>query len=262
MNIITKIKPRSNRYYGWQPDLPDHRDHRFIAKSIHGKATPLPQQVDLRPGFWDCYDQGELGSCTANALAGIHQFIHRKQNAPDITPSRLFIYYYERLILGTVGSDSGGQLRDGIQVLVKNGAPDESLWPYDIARFTIEPDAAAIAAAEMNQVLQYRRIDADIRSMQVCLAEGLPFVVGISIFESFESEVVAKSGFVPMPGTIEGSLGGHAIVCVGYDLITRMFLMRNSWGTDWGLNGYFWLPFAYLGSPDLADDRWAISQTE
>lgn len=255
-----KIKQRSNHWLGWQPDLPDHRDHLFLMPP--GAGQNLPDQVDLRPGFPAPYDQGELGSCTANALAGINQFLRRKQNEPDFTPSRLFIYWFERSMEGTVDSDSGAQIRDGIQVLANQGAPDEALWPYDITQFATKPSDAAMAAALNNQALQYKRINPDIVSMMTCLAGGLPFACGISVYESFESDTVASTGLVPMPGTTEGCMGGHAIVAVGYDRTKKLFLMRNSWG-DWGFeHGYFWLPFAYLSSPDLADDRWVISLTE
>src|SRR5690349_5986657 len=132
-------------HYGWVPDLPDHRDLTYAAPAAF--LTALPTSVDLRPGCPDVYDQGQLGSCTANSIGGAFQFEQIKQKVKDFVPSRLFIYYNERVIENTVNSDSGAQIRDGIKVVAKQGAPPETDWPYDINKFAQKPPQSAFADA-------------------------------------------------------------------------------------------------------------------
>jgi C1A family cysteine protease len=163
---------------------------------------------------------------------------------------------------GTIASDSGAMVRDGLKAVARMGVCSELVWPYNIWRFADRPDAPSYAEALLNQVLSYRRLSADLRSMQSCLASGLPFVFGFSVYESFMSDAVMASGVVPMPDYSEQQVGGHAVLAVGYDMARRAFLVRNSWGTGWGLVGYCWMPFDYLSSPDLADDRWSIRLVE
>ena len=248
----------SIKKYGWTPDRPDQRDHAFrLAEPI-----PLPPAVDLRAGMPPVYSQGELGSCTANAIAAAFDFERQRQGKPFITPSRLFIYFNEREMEGTVDSDSGAMIRDGIKSVADDGVCAETDWPYDIAEYLFQPPVSCYGNALKNQALIYQRIAPDLTSMLQCLASGFPFVFGFSVYESFESGAVAKTGIVPMPASSEQQLGGHAVLAVGYDRDQRAFLVRNSWGEEWGIAGYFWLPFDYVASPDLADDRWVINLVE
>jgi C1A family cysteine protease len=129
--------PRKIKGYGWIPDLPDHRDHLYAAPPP--RLTALPPSTDLRPQCPPVYDQGQLGSCTANAIAGAIEFDQMKQGQTPFVPSRLFIYYNERDIEGTVGSDSGAQIRDGIKSVAQQGVCPEPEWPYDITKFTEKP---------------------------------------------------------------------------------------------------------------------------
>ena len=243
--------------FGWVPDIPDHRDFMYAAPIVNMAA--LPASMDLRP---DCpkevYDQGQLGSCTANAIAGALEFDQIKQAIPTFTPSRLFIYYNERVMEHTVGADSGAQIRDGIKTVGKIGACPETDWPYDIAKFTERPLAAAFKDAPLGKALQYQRVPQVLNQMKGCLASGYPFVFGFTVYESFESDQVAKTGVAPMPAANEQVLGGHAVLAVGYDDSSQRFIMRNSWGPGWGTGGYFTLPYAYLTDANLADDFWTI----
>jgi len=259
------LKPKSpsvpSRRYGWLPDLPDHRDHLFAVP--HTIAANLPTSVDLRPKCPPVLDQGQLGSCTANALANAHLFNQMAQTGgTDALPSRLFIYWNERDLEGSVKSDSGAQIRDGIKVLAKLGAPPESLWPYDIAKFTIKPPAAAYKSGLTHQAVDYQRVTQSLPQLKGTLAAGFPFVFGFAVYESFESEAVAKSGIVPMPSPTERSLGGHAVMAVGYDDSKQVFRVENSWGPGWGQKGFFTIPYAYLGSAELASDFWTIRLVE
>ena len=163
--------------YGWVPDIPDQRDIPYTAPL--NTLVKLPAFVDLRDGFPTPYDQGNLGSCTANALAGLMQFVQKKEGMADFTPSRLFIYYEERKREHTITSDSGAMLRDGMKVLHTVGAPPETLWPYDITKFTVLPPAKAYATASGDEALQYKRVYRTLNQFRGCLAEGYPFTVGI-----------------------------------------------------------------------------------
>lgn len=245
------------RRYGWTRDLPDKRDH--IYASYPGMyAGQLPESVDLRPGCPPVYDQGNLGSCTANAIAGAIEFDRRKQGLPDFTPSRLFIYWNERVMEHTVYSDSGAQIRDGIKSVNRQGVCPESEWPYDIAKFTLRPSAQCYTDAKLDRAVSYQRVKQDLTLMQACLASGYPVVFGFSVYASFESSEVAQTGVVPMPGPDEQLLGGHAVLACGYNNSTNRFTCRNSWSDQWGDKGYFYMDYTYLLDSRLSSDFWVI----
>jgi C1A family cysteine protease len=255
------------RRYGWSPDLKDHRDFPY-----RPKVTRVPAVVDLRPGCPAIYDQGQLGSCTGNGIAGVIEYALIREKR-DMVPSRLFIYFNERDEEGTVQSDAGASIRDGIKAVASLGVPPESEWPYSDANpgpFQTKPPANVYADALKYKVSAYESISLgkspvglsclgtkkSVVPLQQCLASGAPVVYGMTVYESFESAQVAKTGMVPMPGSDEAVLGGHALVLVGYDAARGCFLVRNSWGAGWGLGGYFWLPFQYVLR--YASDFWTI----
>lgn len=243
------------RTYGWIPDLPDARDNVY---QLPRKLATPPPSVDLRAGCPAVYDQGDLGSCTANAIGAAIEFDQRKQKLAEYTPSRLFIYYNERVLEGSVDSDSGAQIRDGIKTVASQGACPEAMWPYVESSFATCPPAPCYAYAKLHPAVQYARVTQDEGHLKTCLAAGFPFVFGFTVYESFESDAVAKSGMVAMPGQGESAVGGHAVMAVGYDDAASRFLVRNSWGSGWGVGGYFTIPYAYLADGDLADDFWVI----
>ncbi len=257
---MPKINTRSNKWYGWLPDLPDQRDLMYSA--IAPRMVQLPDKVDLRSKCSPVENQGSLGSCTANALAGALEFLELQKGAILIDLSRLFIYYNERVIEGTVTQDSGAFLRDGIKSLAKQGVCPEAEWPYKISSFMEKPTAKCYKDAENHQITSYHRISM-VDEMQTCLADGFPFVFGFTVYEAFESTEVAKSGVLNLPGPDERVMGGHAVMAVGYDNGQKRFIVRNSWGTDWGMEGYFTMPYDYLDSArNLADDFWTIRVSE
>lgn len=263
-----------NSYYGWVPDLPDQRDHVYAAPQK--VVSQLPPRADLRKKCPPVYDQGRIGSCTANAIAAAVQFTRRlEKHKPDFTPSRLFIYWNERNMEHSVPLDNGAQIRDGIKIVNKLGVCPETQWAYDdtpanaktniwagTAKPAQKPPAACFKTALNYQSVAYQRVARTLAQMKGCLASGYPFVFGFTVYESFEGDAVAKSGVLGMPAPKEQSVGGHAVLAVGYNDAKQTFIIRNSWGTDWGQQGYFTMPYAYLLDGNLADDFWTIRVVE
>ena len=243
--------------YGWLPDLPDHRDYYYAPPPE--LLAVLPAGVDLRAKCPPVYDQGRLGSCTANAIAAAIQFDRMKQRLSEVfTPSRLFIYYNERVIEHTVGSDSGAQIRDGIKSVARLGDCPEPEWPYVIAKFKVTPPRQCFNDALKYRVVSYQRLTPMLNQLKVCLASGYPFVFGFTVYESFESMEVARSGHASLPKAGERAVGGHAVLGVGYQDSRQWFIVRNSWGAQWGMKGYFTLPYTYLTDQNLSSDFWTI----
>lgn len=244
------------RKFGWLRDSLDGRD-RVLTVS---KRVPLPAECDLiGPQMPPIYDQGDLGSCSANAISRAVDFERAKQGLPFMTPSRLMLYWCEREMEGTVETDSGAMLRDGIKVMVKQGVCAESEWPYDISQFAVRPTEQCFKDAIPHETVQYSSVtqSRDLYFAKHCMAIlGRPVVFGISVFEDFESEEVSKTGLIPMP---QGNpLGGHAICMVGYDDSKKLIKFANSWGADWGSAGYGFLPYEYVADPNLSADWWVV----
>jgi C1A family cysteine protease len=254
----------SRHAYGHIPDRRDQRDHLYAApQSI---LCSLPTSVDLRPQCAPVMDQGQLGSCTANSISAALEFDQKKQGLPDARPSRLFIYYNERSMEGTVGSDSGAMIRDGIKSVNRQGACPETMWTYDISQFTVKPTIACYQNALQHRAVSYQRVTRSLAQMKGCLAAGYGFVFGFTVYESFESNQVTQTGIVPMPAHNESVLGGHAVFACGFDDAQQRFYVQNSWGTEWGMartsgsadRGFFTIPYAYLLSSSLSSDFWTI----
>ena len=259
MGLFNFFKKMDMNRYGWRPDKPDHRDLHYSAENI-GAVTSLPTSFDWRDKLPPVYDQGELGSCGANAAAGLLECDWIRQQKPNpFVPSRLFIYYNTRTIEKTVNYDSGVEIRDVIKSLATYGFCSESLWPYAPKQFTTKPPEAAYSAAKTEIISQYSRVPQATLTIQHALVSCGPVIFGTTLYQSFESDYVAKFGVVPMPTPHETPVGGHAMLIVGYDDQKKQFLVRNSWGSGWGQQGYCWFPYAYLLNPNLADDFWSVS---
>jgi C1A family cysteine protease len=250
---------RASRSFGWKPDLPDHRDHTYGA--IHRIPKKLPPKIDLSPLFSPVEDQETLGACTGNALVGALEYLEKKDNVHFKELSRLFIYYNERVMDHSVMSDSGAQIRDGIKTLAKQGVCSEKNWPYIISKFTVKPPSSCYKEAQNHQIIEYQRLST-LDEMRTCLAEGFPFVFGFTVYESFETQKVAQTSIMTMPTSKERLIGGHAVCGVGYDDIKKRLLVRNSWGKNWGMNGYFAMPYKYIMDRNLSDDFWTIRRAE
>ena len=264
--------PTRHRFgLGWVRDLPDHRDLVYSAPIRH--LQQLPAAVDLRPQFpWPPYDQGQIGSCTANAIAAAIQFDRAKTGkTPDFTPSRLFIYYNERSMEHTVPVDSGAQIRDGIKSAAKQGACPEAAWPYEATPAdanthlfpngsppATRPPAAAYTQAGGHKALAYYRVQQSLAQLKGCLAEGFPIAIGFSVYDSMWDASGNPVTVLPMPGGHDAQVGGHAVVVVGYDDAKQLFTIRNSWGPGVQDHGYFYMPYGYAVDPNLANDFWTI----
>lgn len=266
---MTIPTPRKVSGYGWVPDLPDARDHLYAAPRL--SVVNPPPKADLRAGLPPVYDQGQIGSCTANAIAAAVEFELIKQQLTEFTPSRLFIYYNERAMEGHIAYDSGAQIRDGVKSVTNQGVCPETEWPYDPTPAASDggafpagspaakkPPAKCYKDALGCTVTSYQRVLPDLDQLRGCLAAGYPFVFGFTVYSSFESKQVADTGEAPLPAPGEASIGGHAVLAAGYDDSTQRFLVRNSWGAGWGQDGYFTLPYTYLTEPGLASDFWTI----
>lgn len=237
------------------------------------KAAPLPKAVDLSANFLPPFDQSDLGSCTANARVGAFCYAQKESDQPVEMMSRLYLYWKERYLRGTVQSDSGAALSDGILALQKFGVCKESTWPYQVDTFKRKPSTKM-----NNEAKKYKDLDSnqtgtvtqDLDVMKAILSSGTPFSGGFRIFDSFLMDNVTNTGIVPMPSSSEQLVGGHAVVFTGYDDEKNggSFLARNSWGVNWGVKpnnqsqyrGYFWMPYSYLLDPKLSMDFWTISK--
>jgi C1A family cysteine protease len=252
------------RGYGWRPQLPDARDKVYAPR-----LASAPPEYDLRPSMPPVYDQGQLGSCTGNAIAGAMEYERDRQGLSDFIPSRLFVYYNERALEGTVSSDAGAQIRDGIKVVNTEGVCPETLWPYDTGMFAVKPPKRCYVAATKDTAVQYEAIST-LGDLKDAIASNLSVVFGFTVHQSFESQGVAQTGVMPLPKPGDPVVGGHCVLAVGYSDPKGQIIVRNSWGASWGDQGYFYMPYQYLtgskvssdSSPinhaSLASDFWAI----
>ncbi len=290
------------RGLGWLRDYPDNRDYKIdkadipqkhkalgVKRSIKenltmlnvvGSPAPgLPVTVDLRQWCSPIEDQMNLGSCTANAAAGIIEYFERRAFGNYINASRLFTYKTTRDLLGWTG-DTGAFLRSTMGSLVLFGVPPESYWPYDVTKFDVEPSSFLYAFAANYHALSYYRLDqpgittADLlKRIKLFLLAGLPPLFGFTVFSSY-SQTGTNKGKFPFPAKGETIVGGHAVLTVGYDdnLViqnadptatptTGALLIRNSWGPNWGDAGYGWLPYDYV-LQSLAVDWWSLIKSE
>jgi C1A family cysteine protease len=228
--------------------------------STYFGITPstLPLTVDLRPKCSPVSDQGDLDSCVAFAIIGAIEYLENLQSETFVSLSPQFVFYNERVLEGTVDQNAGTYMEDGLRVVSTYGACELSLWPYNKENLYAKPNDAAYADALKRKALSYSSVAQDQTSVMKTLHSGFPIVFGFLVYSGFESLEVEKTGMVQIPTPSETLLGGHAMLIVGYDLPGQRFLVRNSWGTHWGVEGYCWMPFAYLLSPNLANSFYSI----
>ena len=223
-------------------------------------AAPLPKSVNHIPVMPDVYDQGRLGSCVDNAVSADVESVYIKEGlkAPFV-PARLFGYYNARDIEGTTDTDSGSTIRDGVMAYVTKGFVPEEAYPYDITKFTQKPSDEIYAMAQHGVIDDFGYVPQTQHAVKSILAAGYNVIIGFSVYESFETAEMAKTGIMPVPDTRkEELLGGHGVLVVGYDDDGQYAWVRNSWSAKWGIGGYFKMPYAVLFNPQLANDFWTI----
>ena len=250
-------------YYGAKPDKPDGRDHRRMYEQHEIPMWTHPN-IDLSGYVHHVYDQGKLESCTANALCAAYGLDLVKQSRTTrggfsyFNPSRLFLYYNTREHEGNQSKDNGASIRDAVKAMNCRGVCKESDWPY-MMRFNEKPPQSAYDSAVGNNLCKYERLYQDIDQFRACLKDKCPFVFGFKVYDSF---IDSKNGYMPMPSTYErdcGSHGRHAVLAVGYDDSRRCIKVLNSWGSKWGDNGYFYMPYEFIEDSSLCFDFWKIS---
>lgn len=251
--------------FGWHRDKPDHRDR--VLSLAPQPLESFPPSYALAAPF--VFDQGQLGSCTANATATVYEMIQLAEMPADAAPgSRLALYYWSRYDQGTVTSDSGATIRGAMRAAAVHGMCRETTWPYVVAKFKSKPNMSA-RAEESKHVMgtaAYARVlpetmaagAARLAAVKTAIQAGHPIAFGFSVPNSFMSQQVASTGIMPMPVSGEQVVGGHAVTIIGWDDSKQAFLIKNSWGTGWGQHGNFWMPYAFLTDPNWCSDFWTI----
>lgn len=252
-----EVEPKKIRHYGYIPDLPDQRDRKYQLPKALEKAD-LPESYDMSKDCPPIVDQGDLGSCTANAGVAAYQFTAMEQKKRTSKLSRLYLYYNTRILENTVDWDSGASIRNTIKSLNKWGVCLESAWPYKPTKFAKKPPASCYEYGASKILRSYARVSQTANDLKACLAQNNPILFGFSVYQSFEEDEIARTGIMKLPSSSERVLGGHAVMMIGYDNKREAFLVRNSWGPDWGLNGNFWMPYSFALDPNMADDFWTV----
>jgi C1A family cysteine protease len=244
--------------YNLKRDPQDERDFKFSSVVQPGIRVKLPKEVDIRYKLPKVYDQGPLGSCTANA-GNAYRISMLEDKTKEL--SRLYLYYKEREMEGTIEEDTGACMRSICKVYQKNGVCEESYMPYVPMRFKDKPPVEADENAANYKVGVYRSISTIDQIKEHLAFKRLPVLAGMMIYESFEAESVARTGKMSMPKKGEKELGGHAVLIVGYidSWIPGkgVFIVRNSWGESWGDRGHFYMPYDFVKA-EHAWDFWVM----
>ena len=222
------------------------------------EETQTKQIIDLRANFGVLYDQGKIGSCTANALCSIFEY----DATNGFKGSRLFLYYNERIFINETEKDEGAFIEDGIRALKIYGLCSEKDWEYKIENVFIKPPEEVYIKAKNNFLIEAININNNLKTIKEWLNKNEPITVGIAIYSNFMSFTATKTGIITKPSKSDTFIGGHAVVICGYDDFKQLFILRNSWGDYWGDNGYFYLPYDYITNTNLCNDLWIIVKSE
>ena len=258
------------RRWGYVADAHDHRDFLYSAHPECTLAPLLPPLIDLRSKMSPIEDQGQLGSCVAHGTCAALEYlelqdIQKSVIAPVVfgkhfqNLARLYLYYNARAIDGSTDRDAGTQIRSAIKALRDKGICREVLWPYDTSKVFYTPSLEAYGEGSKHKVVTgYRVNNTSLIELKQSLASGYPVIFGVTVYSSFMSPQVAKTGVVPNPSMSDRLEGGHCMALVGYDDSHNAFIVRNSWGTSWGMQGYCLMNYGYVINPQLGSDYWTI----
>lgn len=269
---MSELTIKTNKGFGWRPDIPDFRDKKFSAmraEAVQFKPKALIPSSRLIP----VYDQLQTSSCVGNAGSTLFSYVRK------VSPrSRLQLYYEARRLIGETNKDEGCYIRDVIKVMANLGAARESLWPFHPRKICIDPPLNVDKDALQRKIFKYYRLEGR-NDFRTCLAANMPFIIGISLYDSFMSPEVERFGIVNMPSPREPLIGGHAVLFIGYDSNFRdsiwakeaiaagfsaekipndVYIVRNSWSSRWGRKGNFAIDAKYAEHYDLAADAWTI----
>ena len=265
---------KSKRVLNWKKSekRPDESEYLKITK----KFTSSLVDLTTFKKFPNIYDQGELGSCTANALCCAYGFDVLNGNvqvaSTDVSsssssssssvfePSRLYLYYKEREKEHDIPDDNGAILSDGIYCLKNKGVCSEQKWPYVIQKFAVKPEADCDTEAVEHKLILSRAVKQTQSDIESCLSAGFPVVFGFVVYPEIQTLNSVDGWVLPLPKPSEQSIGGHAVVIVGFNSTTRLFKIRNSWGDAWGDQGHFYMPYDYVLNQNLASDFWLLTQ--
>ena len=224
-------------------------------------SVTLPASFSLRPKMPPALDQGQLGSCASNAMSNALRFLLTKEGRQQFQPSRLYLYWNTRVNIekSPADQDTGVAINDLCAALQEYHACNETLWPYDISKFSDAPPLAAYKNADLHKNVKYEQVPQDITTIKRCLFQEDPVLIGIQVYDSFEYQSTIATGVVPLPDVNnENCLGGHCVLLVGWDDESERFTFLNSWGNV-ADDGYFTIPYEYVLDPNLGSDYWTVS---
>lgn len=248
----------STRVLNWQRQPKDERDLRSVRHLSAPVSLPANYELDKQIPV---YDQLNIGSCTANSACSCFRFeTAQVQGDFRFEPSRLFQYYNSRLLEGWEAEDSGAYIRDAFKAMNKYGLALEKTWPYKTEDFAVKPPLVAYTEGIENATVKYAAVGQNETEIKQTLLSGAAISFGFNVYDSFFGSWDKTTGVMPVPKKSESLQGGHAVTIVGYDDSKKCFLIQNSWGTDWGLNGKFWMPYSFLLNAKECDDFWCIQE--
>lgn len=250
------IDPIKYNRYGCNNDCKDKRDFQYTPQ----KEICLERIFTLCKKMPPILNQGKLGSCAINSICNVIRYcemIEDKDYSKQL--SSLFVYYNVRNMEGNVNEDSGAQIRNVLKSINTHGACYEKTWPNNITQFAEKPTPSCYKEGKDHRTIRYERITQDITHIKYAIQSGFPVVFGLSVFESIEQKSVIKFGIIPFPLNGSKKIGNHCAICCGWDDSRRLFTIMNSWGTNWGDNGYGYISYDYLSNPNFARDFWKIN---
>lgn len=249
----------AKRNHGYVPSVPQSGDYIYFAEvdALADTAPAIPDFVDLSPDFPGIWNQWSLASCVSHAVAAVYSYCAKKQGLKKGVLARLFMWHFAKKAHGiSAFANDGVRFDDSFNVLLKMGAPGHWWWPYQTLIYFITPFPWVINKAKENRAVHFERCSLDEKTVINLLSQKIPIVVGINVPDEMKYDNLGDTGIMPMPIDNDGTHEGHAVVIVGYDQVTRLYKIRNSWGRGYGDDGHVYVPYAFIN--DKSRGRWAF----